>query len=123
MNISAIVLDEYNGGFPSVNVWVNGNPIAQTDVDGKFTIPNVNANDQIKLTYQGYSDYITTASKLPAKIQLAQGAVQLDGLTIKYGFKKTPWLLWLGLGLAVGGISIYAYKKNQKTKTPIKAKI
>lgn len=122
MNISSIVLDEFNGGFPGVNVWVNGNPIAQTNVDGQFTISNVNANDQIKLTHQGYADYITTASKLPAKLKLGQGTVQLDGVFIKYGFKKTPWLLWLGLGLAVGGISIYAYKQNSK-KAPIKAKI
>jgi hypothetical protein len=121
MNIKGKILDETGGPFPYVNIWINGNPVAYTDMNGEFEVTNLSANDQVKITYQGYGDYTYKASEVPSKIQMIIVAKETAGVWVSTKFIKTPWLLWLGLGIA--GTAIYAYNDHQKSKKIVKAKI
>jgi len=55
--ISGVVLDRTNGSpLPGASVTVVGKPVGtQTDVNGKFTLPNVKKDDALSVGYYGYN--------------------------------------------------------------------
>lgn len=128
INLSATVLDEFGGAFPSVNISVNGIGVTQTDSAGFFTLYNVVKTDTIKITHVGYRDLVYSAGSLPGKVQMQETAIQLQSVIIPK--KPTPiaekpivpkptnWLLWGSLGMA--GILLY---KKYSSKQVVKAKI
>jgi hypothetical protein len=98
---------------PGANIAVNGISTAITDGNGRVTLPNIDIDSVITVSYIGYDTYTMIASAIPAKVFLKSGATQLDEVIIQ-AWKKpvapsNTWA-WLLLG-AVGVAAVYKYSK------------
>ena len=121
ITVSAVVYDDA-GVIPGANITVSGISYTPTDVNGKFTLKNVDDNAAVSISFVGYKTKTYEASQLPAKIILEIDVEVLTGLEIKNTYKKTSfwWVLLLVGAVTIGG---YLYTRDPKTKKIIKTKI
>lgn len=98
---------------PGANIAVNGISTAITDGNGRVTLPNIDIDSIITVSYIGYDTYTMIASAIPVKVFLKSGATQLDEVVItawkKPATSSNTWA-WLLLG-AVGVAAVYKYSK------------
>ena len=106
---------------PGANIAVNGIATAQTDGNGRVTLPNIAIDSTIKITYIGYDDYSVIASQVPNKVIMNEGATALTEIKVVNNYKKpsNSKLLWW-LAAAAGAFGIYQYSTGSKV---VKAKI
>lgn len=121
VNVSSVVYDE-TATIPSANINVNGVFYTPTDINGKFSLKNIDSNAIISISFVGYKTVQFPASQTPAKIVL-QNDGELGEIEIKNNYKKKSnlFLVLLLVGaLVYGG---YRYSIDKKTNKVIKTKI
>lgn len=114
ISIKAQVFDEFKNPHPLANIAIDGKPVATTDNNGFFNIPNVSNKSIVTISYVGLKPVQYPAFQLPKQIFMEVSRDQLPGVTIVNQFKKSNWLLWMGVvGL---GIAAFAGKKTIQYK-------
>lgn len=122
MNITSTILDSTTKKpLENVNIYVNTKAVTKTDANGKFTLNNIKDNDFINTSYVGYSEAFAEAKFFLKTVYLDSSGYNLNEVVVRNVFKKTNWLLWLGIGIVV--TATYAYNEHQNSKKIVKAKI
>ncbi len=89
--ISGVVLDRTNGSpLPGASVKVVGKPVGtQTDVNGKFTLPNVKKDDALSVGYYGYnSKTLDVKGSDSLKVELDEYRSSLNEVVVAGRAKK-----------------------------------
>lgn len=118
---------------PGANIAVNGIGTAVTDGNGRVTLPNIDIDSIITVSYIGYDTYTMIASAIPVKVILKSGAVALPEVIVT-AWKPAPapvqtaaiapsnntwaWLLAGAVGVAV----VMKYAKGSGAKV-VRAKL
>ena len=122
INVSSVVYDE-TATIPSANITLNGISVTPTDINGRFSLKNIDANSIVLVSFMGYKTIEFIANKIPAKIILEKSIENLPELEIKNNYKKKSniFLVLLIVGaLVYGG---YRYSIDKRTNKVIKTKI
>ena len=85
ISVSGTVFDaDSNELLPGASVVVSGSNIGTTtDFDGKFTIDNLNLNDELTISYLGYDDFTTTIDgSTSISIALKLSSSELDEIVV-----------------------------------------
>lgn len=119
--ISFTVKDQQGATIPGANIEVNGVGTAQTDINGKVTLPNIPVDASIKISFVGFESNLTTASTITSVVILKDGVEMLSEVVIENKYKKpSNSLLWLLAG-AAAAFGIYKY--SQTGTKVVRAKI
>lgn len=109
-----------NSGEPliGVSVYVDGKPVATTDLDGNFTLPSVKPSQKVKFVYIGYDDAtMTIGDKTMLNVVMESSDSQLDEvIVVGYGTMKKSDL--------TGSVSSVSTKKlNEQGATSVVANL
>lgn len=85
--ISGTVKDATGDPLIGVTIMLDGKPVAVTDIDGNYTIPNAKPNQKIKVSYIGYQDQ-----------EIAVGNRKRIDLTMKSSDKSLDEVVVIGYG-------------------------
>jgi len=101
---------------PGANISVDGIAIAQTDGNGRVTLPNIATTSIIKVSYIGYSDFSVVAALIPSKVVLQASAEELQEVIIytkpKAQAQSSSTIWWWVAGAAAVGAIIYTKAKT-----------
>lgn len=87
--VSGTVVDQYGDPMIGVSISVDGKPEAITDLDGNFTLTNVDPSSQLKAAYIGYQDLTMKVGTGPLNIVMKEDDKTLDELVVVgYGTMK-----------------------------------
>ena len=86
---SGTVFDEDGEPLPGASIFVEGGNGASTNIDGKFTIPNVKIGSTIKISYVGYEPQSIVWKGEPIEVTLKPTTESLDEVVVVgYGVQK-----------------------------------
>ena len=93
--ISGTVKDATGDPLIGVTIMLDGKPVAVTDIDGNYTIPNAKPNQKIKVSYIGYQDQeIAVGNRKRIDLTMKSSDKSLDEVVvIGYG-RRTLWPTW-----------------------------
>src|SRR5574344_3171422 len=88
--VTGVVKDATGEPVIGATIMANGKPVATTDFDGNFSVPNAEPSTVIKITYVGFKDQqITIGNKSTINVSLAEDNQNLNEVVVVgYGTMK-----------------------------------
>ena len=90
-NITGVITDQYQEPIIGANVVVEGTTNGtMTDIDGKFSLSNVNDQDRLKITFIGYKPYFqNVGNQTKFNIKIEEDVTNIEEvIVVGYGVQK-----------------------------------
>ena len=119
MPLTGVVVDQYGDPVMGAHVAVSDSEGAVTDVNGRFSFPNILPLTPLTISHLSHQD-ITVPAMNNMQIKLDPGIIELDEVVVTaHKNKPFPWK-WVGLGVGTATlIGIIAAIKNKPVKATI----